>query len=457
MKILVVDDEPNLRNTLVKFLVIENNVAVGAVDGLDAIEKLKSDSFDIIMTDLKMPRMNGMQLIMKITEMGIRTPVIMMSAFGETRDAVNAMKLGAKDYIVKPLDLDEVLIRLKKICDTFNLENTANATKSTMEESFIGESKAIKDIKATVMKVSDSTSNVLITGESGTGKEVLARYIHKNSIVSTGPFMSINIAGIPDNLIDSELFGYEKGAFTGANTRKLGLFELAQGGTIFLDEIGDASSNIQVKLLRVLQEKKIMRLAGSSEIPINVRFIAATNRVLEDCVREGRFREDLYFRLNVIKIDLPRLNDRMEDLPLLAQYMIKKFNKKMGKSVKELHPDTLKKLYEHNFLGNIRELENLLERAMIFSNGDYLMPDSISFSSLVNQVERKPVQTQQAGTQSSYSQAASPSSDGHTLKNVERDTIKAALERNANNRTKTAEELGISRRTLINKIEEYGL
>ncbi len=383
MKVLVVDDEVNLRNTVVKFLEIEGHVAIGACDGLDGLEKVKNDNFDIIMTDLKMPRMTGLQFLEKLKEMGVRTPTIMMSAFGETKDAVNAMKLGAKDYIVKPLALDEVLLRIKNVHAMFCLENSINAIKKVQDDGFVGESVAIKNIKATVSKISNVSSNVLITGESGTGKEVLARYIHNNSPMANGPFMAINIAGVPDNLIESELFGYEKGAFTGATSRKLGLFEMAQGGTVFLDEIGDATPSLQVKLLRVLQEKKIMRLAGTAEIPINVRFISATNRNIENDVKEKRFREDLYFRLNVIKINLPPLNQRTGDIPLLAKYMIQKLNKKMSKSVKDLHPMALKKLEEHRFSGNVRELENLIERAMIFcTDEEYILPEMISFSAI---------------------------------------------------------------------------
>ncbi len=539
MKVLVVDDEVNLRNTVVKFLEIEGHVAVGACDGLDGLEKVKSDNFDIIMTDLKMPRMTGLQFLEKLKEMGVRTPTIMMSAFGETKDAVNAMKLGAKDYIVKPLALDEVLLRIKNVHSMFCLENSINAIKKVQDDGFVGESMPIKNVKATVSKISNVSSNVLITGESGTGKEVLAHYIHNNSPMSSGPFMAINIAGVPDNLIESELFGYEKGAFTGATSRKLGLFEMAQGGTVFLDEIGDATPSLQVKLLRVLQEKKIMRLSGTSEIPINVRFISATNRNIENDVKEKRFREDLYFRLNVIKINLPPLNQRTGDIPLLAKYMIQKFNKKMSKSVKDLHPMTLKKLEEHRFTGNVRELENLIERAMIFcTDEDYILPEMISFSAISGtsgggafggmqgmQGGYPPGQGFAGGMQGGYmpqgfagnqgwqggmpvggyggyaggyggnyggypsqgftgaqgfagqggfnpqygsgqpmganpaapSQNSSANGGSLSLRDAEIENIKKALIKHEGNRSKAAEELGISRRTLLNKIEEYGL
>ena len=541
MKVLVVDDEVNLRNTVVKFLEIEGHVAVGACDGLDGLEKVKSDNFDIIMTDLKMPRMTGLQFLEKLKEMGVRTPTIMMSAFGETKDAVNAMKLGAKDYIVKPLALDEVLLRIKNVHSMFCLENSINAIKKVQDDGFVGESIPIKNVKATVSKISNVSSNVLITGESGTGKEVLAHYIHNNSPMSSGPFMAINIAGVPDNLIESELFGYEKGAFTGATSRKLGLFEMAQGGTVFLDEIGDATPSLQVKLLRVLQEKKIMRLSGTSEIPINVRFISATNRNIENDVKEKRFREDLYFRLNVIKINLPPLNQRTGDIPLLAKYMIQKFNKKMSKSVKDLHPMTLKKLEEHRFTGNVRELENLIERAMIFcTDEEYILPEMISFSAISGapgagafggmqgmQGGYPPGQGFAGGMQAGYppqgfagnqgwqggmpgsgyaggyaggyggnyggyppqqgfggaqgfagqggfnpqygsgqpmgansgasSQSSSASGGSLSLRDAEIENIKKALIKHEGNRSKAAEELGISRRTLLNKIEEYGL
>ena len=282
-----------------------------------------------------------------------------------------------------------------------------------------------------------ASSNVMITGESGTGKEVLARYIHANSPVSSGPFIAINIAGVPENLIESELFGYEKGAFTGANTRKVGLFELAQGGTLFLDEIGDASLSLQVKLLRVIQEKTIMRLGGNTNIPINVRFITATNKNLESMIRDNTFREDLYFRLNVVHFHLPPLHERGNDIVLLSNAMIKKITSKMPSPVTELSKDALKKIISYNFPGNIRELENVLERAIIFSSSDTIEASSVILTNANEHNE---------SDMSSF-----------TMRSAEMNAIKNALAATGGNRTKAADLLGISRRSLISKIEEYGI
>ena len=313
------------------------------------------------------------------------------------------------------------------------------------ERAFIGESVQIRRIKDTISRIAQTNSGVLITGESGTGKEVVARTIHEQSTVSSGPFVAINIGGVPENLLESELFGYEKGAFTGAVSRKSGMFELANGGTLFLDEIGDMPYALQVKILRVLQEKCITRLGGTEPMPINARIICATNKDLEQMVRDGKFREDLFFRLNVVRIHIPPLRERREDIPLLVSWIVKKLNTNMGRHFSGLTPEAMDKLKSYDFYGNIRELENILERAAIFSDGDLITADNIELRGDV----LRPAQSRDS--------EASASTEGMSLKEIERQSIERALRRWEGNRTKAANELGITRRTLITKIEEYGL
>jgi two-component system response regulator AtoC len=392
--------------------------------------------------------MNGLELIQWIRSEGLRMPIIMISAHGEISDAVTALKEGAQDYIVKPFDPEELVLRLKKLVELQNLRNVVESKSRQVDsegELFIGESPQIKQIKKVIEKIADTTSMVLITGESGTGKEVVARRIHQTSPVADGPFVAINIGGVPENLIESELFGYEKGAFTGAVNRKIGMFELAGGGTLFLDEIGDMPLSLQVKILRVLQDRKIIRLGGTTELPINARIIAATNKDLEERVRSGSFREDLFYRLNVVRIHIPPLRQRREDIPLLAAGILKRLNREMGHTVTGISADALNRITEHEFYGNVRELENILERAMIFATESEIQESDLDLRhsvSLHNQTQ----QPQEL-----------PQSEAKSLKEAEIEAIIHALHRWEGNRTRAAEELGISRRTLINKIAEYNL
>jgi len=311
---------------------------------------------------------------------------------------------------------------------------------------FIGDSPSILKIKALIAKIKDANSIVLITGESGTGKEVVAREIHANSPVSGGPFVAINIGGVPENLLESELFGYEKGAFTGAVNRKTGMFELASGGTLFLDEIGDMPLSLQVKILRVLQERRITRLGGTTAIPINARIIAATNKDLEEMVRGGSFREDLFYRLNVVRIAIPPLRERKDDIPLLAASILSRLNAQVGHAIKGFTSEALAMLCNYEFYGNVRELENILERAVIFATGDELTCDDLDLRDSVFTKEQKKSE-----------QPPEDKENAKSLKDAEVDTIVRALHRWEGNRTKAAQELGISRRTLINKISEYEL
>ncbi|MBQ9809878.1 MAG: sigma-54-dependent Fis family transcriptional regulator [Spirochaetales bacterium] len=445
MRILIVDDETNIRDLMCRYMKIEGIEGVGAENAYSAQRILREQPFDGILVDLKMPGMDGYEFVRWVRDEGFRMPIIMMSAHGEISDAVNAMKHGVQDFIVKPFDPEEVIIKLKNLVEAQNFRTLQEMEERLPQErAFIGESVQIRKIKDTISRIASTNSSVLITGESGTGKEVVARSIHEQSTVSSGPFVAINIGGVPENLLESELFGYEKGAFTGATGRKIGMFELANGGTLFLDEIGDMPHALQVKILRVLQEKCITRLGGTEPIPINARIVCATNKDLESLVREGKFREDLFFRLNVVRIHIPPLRERKDDIPLLAAWIIKKLNINMGRHFSGLTPDAMEKLKNYNFYGNIRELENILERAAIFSDGDLISEDNIELRGDVLGHERKPSQE-------------SVSTEGMSLKEIEKQSIERALRRWEGNRTKAANELGITRRTLITKIEEYDL
>lgn len=446
MKILIVDDETNIRDLMVRYMKIEGIDGTGAENAYAAQRILREEPFDGILVDLKMPGMDGLEFVKWVRDEGFRMPIIMMSAHGEITDAVNALKNGVQDYIVKPFDPEEVIIKLKNLVEAQHFK-----TLQEMEErlpqgrAFIGESVPIRRVKELVSRIAQTNSSVLITGESGTGKEVVARSIHEQSPVSSGPFVAINIGGVPENLLESELFGYEKGAFTGAVSRKSGMFELANGGTLFLDEIGDMPLSLQVKILRVLQERSITRLGGTEPMPINARIVCATNKELESMVREGKFREDLFFRLNVVRIHIPPLRERKEDIPLLVTWMLTKLNTNMGRHFSGLTPEAMDKLKNYNFYGNIRELENILERAAIFSDGDLITAENIE---LRGDVLRPDQQAKVAHVDDD---------ENLSLKDVEKQAIEKALRRWEGNRTKAANELGITRRTLITKIAEYDL
>lgn len=442
MRVLLCDDEENIRTLMRRFLNLDGIDCDTAENGLSAQRMLRESVYDALLVDLRMPGMDGLSLIRWLRAEGFRMPCIMISAHGDISDAVSALKEGADDYVVKPFDPEELTIKLKSLVEASNLKNLVEGSKRL--DRLIGESAEMLRIKGIIARAATSSATVLITGESGTGKEVVAREIHGQSNVKDGPFIPINIGGVPENLLESELFGYEKGAFTGASARKIGMFELASGGTLFLDEIGDMPLSLQVKILRVLQEKKMTRLGGTETIPINARIVAATNKNLEEMVKDGSFREDLFYRLNVVRIEIPPLRERREDIPLLAAYIIKKLSRDMSSRITGFTPEAVEMLKNHNFYGNVRELENIIERAMIFSDSETIDVKDLDLRSSVSRdMEKK--------------EDLRPLSDAKSLRDLERDAIVAALHRWEGNRTKASEELGISRRTLISKIKEYGI
>lgn len=451
-KILIIDDEKNLRESLAEFLALDGFSCTGAETGEKALALLENELFDAVVLDLRMPGMDGLSALRKIRDMSLALPVIMMSAHGEIADAVQAMKLGASDYLVKPFDPAELAIRLDKAVADGALIRMArvgirlDAARSagsgnSAGGAWMGDDPAMKEPLSLVRRVAPAATTVLITGESGTGKEVVAREIHRLSPRSGGPFVPINVGAIPESLLESELFGFEKGSFTGADARKQGLFELASGGTLFLDELGEMPLLTQVKLLRVLQERTVMRVGGQRPIPIDVRIVAATNRDLESAVREGKFREDLYFRVNVIRIRLPALRERPLDIAPFAGLFLSRFSREMAKPIRAISPEALRLLSAYSFPGNIRELENMIERAVILCETDTLGPDDFSVDQPTLR-DRTP---------------SSPSASPVSVRDAERQAIVAALGRNARHRERTAAELGISRRTLLNKMKEYGL
>ena len=368
-KILIIDDERSIRNTLKEILEYEKFTVEEAEDGPSGFEKIKSGNYDLVMCDIKMPKMDGLEVLEKTMEQGIDTPIVMISGHGNIETAVESLKLGAFDFIAKPLDLNRLLVTVRNAIDrkelvkeTKKLKRKINKNKGT---DIVGESDGIKQVKQMIEKVAPTDARVLITGGNGTGKELVARSLHEQSEREKAPFIEVHCAAIPSELIESELFGHEKGAFTSAIKQRKGCFEQAEGGTLFLDEIGDMSLSAQAKVLRALQENRITRVGGEKEIKVNVRVVAATNKDLLKEIEEGRFREDLYHRLGVILIHVPSLNDRKDDVPILANYFLAQLCEDHGVAQKEITDDALEELKKVNWTGNIRELRNIIERLII--------------------------------------------------------------------------------------------
>jgi two-component system response regulator AtoC len=449
-KVLIVDDESGMRHMLSVLLEREGYSIDTAQNGKEGLDKIKANEYALVLCDIRMPEMDGLTFLESTKSLNKQLPVIMMSAFGNVDTAIEAMKKGAYDYVSKPFKADEILIRLQRLTDqeTLMFENQSLKRVLHQETSFsniIARSPRMLDIFDTIRKIAEYKTTVLITGESGSGKELIARAIHFNSPRSNKPFIAINCSAIPETLLESELFGYVKGSFTGANKDKKGLFEEASGGTLFLDEVGDLPLSLQVKLLRAIQEEEIRRVGDTKTLKIDVRLITATLKNLGDEIKKGSFREDLYYRLNVLPIHLPPLRERKEDIPLLAETFLSRFSKEMDKKVKKLSPEALQFLTDYSWPGNVRELENTIERAMVLETEEELRPDSLPDS--VRNVEVNPA----------IRAAASELSIKKMMVIMEQELIKKALEKTGGNRTWAAKLLEISHRALLYKIKRYGL
>ena len=369
-KILIIDDESSIRRTLKEILEFEDYKVDAAEDGKTGLKAATENQYDVIFCDIKMPQMDGLEVLAELKKSGVLTPVIMISGHGNIETAVDSIKNGAYDFIEKPLDLNRILVTIKNALEKADLVQETTVLKKEVKKlakssTIIGESKPIQDILEIIAKVGPTDARVLVTGPNGSGKELVARQLHNHSGRSKSPFIEVNCAAIPSELIESELFGHEKGAFTSANKMRKGKFELADGGTLFLDEIGDMSASAQAKVLRALQENRITRVGGEKDIKVNPRVVAATNKNLKQMIEEGKFREDLYHRLSVILIEVPSLNDRRDDIPLLANFFIEKVSKEYGIATKTFTDSALKTLQKVDWTGNIRELRNIVERLVI--------------------------------------------------------------------------------------------
>ena len=437
-RILVVDDEAAVRESLNDWL-MEDDYEVGlASSGEVAVSMAQENSWDVILLDLKMPGMDGLETLKRLKKIMPEAEVIMMTAFATIDTAVQAMKEGAFDYLVKPFDPDEIEMHIKKIVAHKELVLENILLRQKLEEKYqygeiIGKSGTMQEVFGLITRIAPTDSTVLITGESGTGKELIAQAIHGNSSRCYMPFIAVSCGALPDSLLESELFGYEKGAFTGAEHTKKGRFEMADKGTIFLDEIGDISFKTQVDLLRVLQQKEFRRLGGEEVIKVDVRILAATNRDLQKAIRENRFREDLYYRLNVISIHVPPLRERKEDIPLLVETFIRRYCMEMNKEELKIAPTALKLLLDYDWPGNVRELENVIERALVIGQGKEIAADDLPFSRKELVPEKLP----------------------KSLKIMEQMHIERILEETDWNISRAARELDIDRQTLYNKIEKY--
>lgn len=452
-KILVVDDEKNLRETLVEIFESENFAVASAEDGAEALLKIRAEDFACVFLDIKMPRMDGLQLLKKLGEENLlQTPIIVVSAFSDSEKTIEAMRLGAFDYLTKPLDIEEILDVLKRaVAQSKQNSQTEKRTEKPAENlteniSIIGSSRAMRDVFKQIGRVAATDATVLITGESGTGKELVARAIHEFSRRNNAPFIAVNCGAIPENLVESELFGYEKGAFTGAANQKKGKFEAAKNGTLLLDEIGEMPLSAQVKLLRALQERKFERVGSTNLIPFDARIIAATNRDLQTEIAAKNFREDLFYRFNVVSIHLPPLRERLADVPQLAEFFLERVVRKHKLPNKFLTDAAMNHLINQEFTGNVRELENIIERAAVTSG----QSNAISAENLFE--HQNPVK----GSIKNFGELLDlPFKEA--VGNLEKMLIEKALRESNGNRTEAAQKLGINRRLLYDKIKEHNI
>jgi two-component system response regulator PilR (NtrC family) len=450
-RILVVDDEQSMREFLEIFFRGEGYEVVTAADVDSALVAVDSDDFDVVISDIQMPGRSGLELLHAVKDTAPQTVVIMITAFATTETAITAMKQGAYDYVTKPFKVDELRLVVEKALEkrllaAENQRLRSELRKETRRRQLVGTSRVMEQLYELVARVANTKTNVLVCGESGTGKELVARAIHDQSERREHPFVAVNCGAIPENLLESELFGHVKGSFTGAVQNKAGLFETAHRGTLFLDEIGELPGSLQVKLLRVIQDKAVRRVGGTSDHQVDVRIVAATNRRLEEEVAGGRFREDLYYRLNVIQIALPPLRDRTEDIPLLVQHFVDKYAAELGKPVRGFSEAALERLLEYPFPGNVRELENTVERAVALSQAETIGPESLPPTVLEPPV-RNP--------------SAKLPGDGANLDTLvnefERGLLREALRQSRGVKKRAAQLLGISFRSFRYRLEKLGM
>jgi two-component system response regulator PilR (NtrC family) len=451
-KILVVDDDQGIRDFLEIMLSREGYEVTCASDANKALNQCKKEKYDLILTDLKMPKIDGIEFLKEVKDICQETMVILMTAYASPETAVSAMKEGAYDYVEKGFDLEEIKTIINSALDKKGVTRDDALFIKKVEDAvsfgnMIGKSKGMLKVYSIIKKVSETPTNVLILGESGTGKELVAKAIHEHSPRKNMPFVVINCGGVPESLLESELFGHTKGAFTGAYVDKPGLFEIARGGTIFLDEIGDLPSLLQVKLLRVVQEKTFRRVGGAEDKKVDIRIISATNKNLEEKVNDGSFREDLYFRLNVIPVHIPPLRERKEDIPILTNYFIEKYSKAFGKEIKKISSYALELLMIYPFPGNVRELENIIERSVALETSNIVLPENLILAGNVQELNR-------------FSDGEIPK-DGvdlnEELAKYEKHLIEKALKKAKGSKTKAAEILQVSFDSLRYRIEKLGI
>ncbi len=449
-KILVVDDEKHVQRLLLEILKKEGYKVQTVGDGKQAIEKMEQTIFDLVLMDIRMPVMNGIEAFKILSGKYPDIPFIMMTAFASVDTAIETMKLGAFNYISKPFNNAEVRLNVKRALAIRNMTDELQELRQKVQSHFsinsiIGKSAKMQEMYKMIGKVASTNAIVLIQGESGTGKELVAKAIHYNSDRKERPLVDVNCAALPSGLLESELFGHEKGSFTGAASQKKGKFEYAHEGTIFLDEICEMELNLQAKLLRVIQEKEFQRVGGLETYKTDVRIIAATNRKMDELVKSGEFREDLYYRLNVVQVSIPPLRERKDDLPLLVDYFLNKFNKKTGKSFQCFSTEAMKLINAYNWTGNVRELENAVERAVVMGSGKIIMPEDLPMN----------LQTGSENSKASISFENRPLKE--ILREVERKVIGKTLEETGWNKMQTAKKLQMSRKAVLYKIEKYNL
>ncbi|MBW2122919.1 MAG: sigma-54-dependent Fis family transcriptional regulator [Deltaproteobacteria bacterium] len=452
MKLLIVEDEKAQREMLEGFLLNQGFPVLSVDEGRAAVEAVRREPVDLVFLDFKMPGMDGLETLRELRRINPELAVVMMTAYGTIETAVESMKAGAADYLTKPIDLDELLLLIEKVSEKILLKRENRELKERLRQGYrfdqiIYASGKMEEVLSLTVRVADSQATVLIRGESGTGKELIANAIHYASPRADRRFVKVNCTALPDNLLESELFGHERGAFTGAFRRRIGRFEEAHGGSIFLDEVGDLSPTLQMKLLRVLQERRFERLGSNQTIETDVRIIAATNRDLEEALREKRFREDLYYRLNVVVINLPPLRERREDIPRLIDHFLIKYSKKNRRTLPRVTKEARDRLLQYDYPGNVRELENVIERSIVVSRGDFITVRDLPFQVRDDARQEGP----------DHGVGAEGGSLHAVLSRVERDLIVKALEEHGGVQTRAARSLGINERVLRYKMQKYGL